>query len=116
MKKYYLYASLLLIVLFVVSCGGGVSGGTSAPTTGTATLTWTAPTTNFDNTPFIDPAGYRVYYGTASGNYDHSITLGNVTTYQLASLPVGHTYYFIVRVFNVAGVESDLSNEQNKTI
>jgi hypothetical protein len=117
MKKYYLYATLLFMVLLIVSCsGGGVSSGTSAHTTGTATLTWAAPTTNFDNTPFIDPAGYRVYYGTASGNYDHSITLGNLTTYQVTNLPVGHTYYFTIRVFNVAGVESDLSNEQSKTI
>src|ERR1700693_3523611 len=29
---------------------------------GTATLTWTAPTTNVDGTPLTDLTGYRIYF------------------------------------------------------
>jgi len=32
---------------------------------GTATLTWTAPTTRADGTSLRNLAGYRVYYGTS---------------------------------------------------
>src|SRR4030042_1896878 len=41
------------------------------------TLSWDAPTTNADGTPLTDLAGYKVYYGTASGTYGTPINVGN---------------------------------------
>jgi hypothetical protein len=56
-------------------------------------------------------AGYRVYYGTASGNYTTSVEVGNVTTDTVAGLTGGVTYYFAVTAFDTDGDESDFSNE-----
>jgi hypothetical protein len=37
---------------------------TVGATTGTATLSWSAPTTNTDGTPVTTLIGYHIYYGT----------------------------------------------------
>src|SRR3989304_6108420 len=47
---------------------------------GDAILSWNSPTTNMDGSPLNDLAGYRIYYGTASGSYSQQLNLGNVTT------------------------------------
>ncbi len=83
---------------------------------GEATLTWDPPTTNADGTPLTDLAGYKVYYGTESGNYSQSIDVGNVTTYTVSGLTNGQTYYFAVTAYDTSGNESDYSNERAKTI
>ena len=118
MRKTCLYVSWLLIAVFVVSCGGGGGdgGGNTAHSTGTATLTWTAPTTNADGSPLTDLAGFKIHYGTSSGSYTQTIDAGNVTTYQVSSIPRGATYYFVVTACNQGGVESDPSSEGSKTI
>jgi hypothetical protein len=56
-------------------------------------------------------AGYKVYVGTASGVYTTAIDVRNVTTYTVASLPPGQTYYFAVTAYDVSGFESGFSNE-----
>jgi hypothetical protein len=80
-----------------------------------AKLTWDAPTKNVDETDLIDLAGYKVYYGTLSGNYSSSIDVGNVMTYEIDSLSPG-TYYFAVTAYDTSGNESDYSNEMSKII
>ena len=40
-----------------------------------------APSINEDGTPLTDLAGYKIYYGTASGNYTNNVDAGNVTSY-----------------------------------
>jgi hypothetical protein len=67
-------------------------------------LTWDASTGTL--------SGYRIYYGTSSGNYSGMEETGNVTQYSLSNLPLQEktSYYFVVRAFNSAG-ESDPSNE-----
>lgn len=82
-----LLACISLLLLSGCGVGGGsepsglVSPGTnpggSGP--GKATVSWDAPTTHADGTDLTDLAGYKVYYGTASRNYN----LGSV------SLPIG---------------------------
>lgn len=56
--------------------------------------------------------GYRIYYGTSSGNYAGIEETGNVTQYPLSNLPLAEetSYYFVVKAYNNAG-ESDPSNE-----
>jgi len=84
---------------------------------GSVTLTWTPPTQNTDGTELTDLAGYRLYWGTSSGNYPSSVTIDNpgVTSYVLDGLAAG-TYYFAATAFNTAGVESDYSVEATKAV
>ena len=107
----------LFILLSFPSCGGGGggSGAGSISPSNSVTLAWDAPTTNADGTPLTDLAGYKVYYGTASGNYTVSKDVGNVLTYTITGLQTG-TYYFAATSYNTLGNESVYSNEVRKTI
>lgn len=123
MRKFNLYGFLLLMVFFTVSCGGsggGSGNGSGSTTSDTVTLTWTAPSENIDNSPLVDLQGYKVYYGDIPGTYDYSIDVGNVTTTTIQlndpSISKGRPYYFVVRAYNQAGVESNFSNELSKMI
>ncbi len=84
---------------------------------GTATLSWTAPTHNEDGTLLTDLAGYRLYWGTTSGNYPNSVTINNptVTTYLVENLSPG-TYEFVATSFNAAGIESRYSGSAMKVV
>jgi uncharacterized repeat protein (TIGR02543 family) len=78
---------------------------------GFATLSWDPPSINADGTPLTDLAGYKIYYGTSSGNYSQSIDVGNVTTYSVNNLTDGLTYYFATTAHDNSGNQSSLSNE-----
>jgi hypothetical protein len=104
----------------ITAASGSVSGTasltvTAVTTTGSATLAWSAPTTNTDGTLLTDLAGYKVYYGTSSGNYTSSLDIGNVTTYSVNNLALG-TYFFSVTAYDTSKIESSFSNEVSKTI
>jgi uncharacterized repeat protein (TIGR02543 family) len=60
-----------------------------------------------------DLAGYKVYYGTASGSYGNPTNVGNVTTYTLTGLTLGQTYYIAVTAYDTSNNESGYSNEVN---
>ncbi|MBI5742105.1 MAG: choice-of-anchor D domain-containing protein [Nitrospirae bacterium] len=77
----------------------------------TVTISWEPPVTNSDGSPLTDLAGYNIYYGTATGNYNNSIDVGNVTTYQITGLTSGLTYYFAAKAYDTSGNESLYSNE-----
>ena len=102
----------------VVGCGGGgqttITSSAGGPT-GSATLAWDAPTTNVDGTPIAGLAGFKIYYGTASGTYTGIVDVGSVTNYAINNLAVG-TYYFSVTAYDSVGSESDFSNEVSKTV
>jgi hypothetical protein len=85
--------------------------------TGSATLSWTPPTTNTDGSPLANLSGYRVYWGTASGDYPNSVTLNSsgLASYVVENLGPG-TYYFVVTALSSAGTESSFSNMGSKTI
>lgn len=87
--------------------------------TGSATLNWTAPVARADGSPLslADIDGYRVYYGTSSGNYPNSVNINDGTAVQftLNNLPVGR-YYLVMTTYDVAGRESVSSPEVIKTI
>ena len=80
----------------------------TAPTSGTATLTWD---------PETDPSviGYKVYTGTSSKTYGSPVNVGNATSFQIINLQSGKIYYFAVTAYNSAG-ESGYSNEGSKSI
>ncbi len=87
------------------------------PATGSATLSWTAPTENTDGTPIVGLAGYHIYYGTTENAWTTTITVASATetSYVVSGLAPG-TYYFAVVAFNSAGVDSPQSNVLSKTI
>jgi hypothetical protein len=60
--------------------------------------------------------GYKVYYGTGSGNYDWVLDVGNVTSITLTDLSEGFTYYFVVTAYDNSdpSLESTYSNEVSK--
>jgi len=85
--------------------------------TGSVTLSWTPPQQNTDGSALTDLAGYRIYYGTASQNYNNTVRIDNpgVSTYVVENLSPD-TYYFVATAVNSAGVESDFSGEAVKAV
>ncbi len=65
----------------------------------------------WDASPDADIAGYRLYYGNASGDYSDVIDVENTTVASVSNLKAGSTYFFAVTAYNTAGLESLLSNE-----
>jgi hypothetical protein len=75
-----------------------------------ANLAWDASTSS-------GVGGYKVSYGTSSGNYTSTIDAGNSTTYALSGLPEGTQYYFAVKAYDsTKTTESAYSNEVNLTV
>jgi Putative Ig domain len=95
---------------FTVTVAAGASSGS-------ATLSWVAPTSRTDGTALTNLAGFRIYYGTTSGSYPNSISITNpkLTGYTIDALPPG-TYYFVTTAFDAFGNESAYSNPVSKTI
>ncbi|HQI01919.1 MAG TPA: fibronectin type III domain-containing protein [Deltaproteobacteria bacterium] len=58
-----------------------------------------------------DLAGYRVYYGTASRDYESSLDAGDFTSIEIDGLTPGNTYYIAVTAYDDQGNESDFSDE-----
>ena len=56
-------------------------------------------------------AGYKVYYGQASGIYTNSIDVGNATRCIVSGLDEGKTYFFVAKAYSNSGEESDFSSE-----
>src|SRR5947199_316258 len=73
-------------------------------------LTWDAPL-QADGTPVPNLAGYKLYYGSQSGQYPMMIPVGLTTTFTVTNLSAGQTYYFAVKDYDSTGTESTFSNE-----
>ena len=73
------------------------------------TLAWNASTSS-------GIAGYKVHYGTSSGNYSAVIDVGNTTTCTVSSLQSGLTYYFAVTDYDTSGNVSGCSNQVSYTV
>ena len=65
----------------------------------------------WDSNTDPDLAGYKVYYGTASRTYGSPVNVGNVTSYSLAGLTQGQTYFIAVTACDTSNNESAYSNE-----
>lgn len=63
-----------------------------------------------------DIAGYKLFYGTSSGNYDVVIDVGNSTNHTVANLEEGTTYYFVATAYDTDNNESSFSEELPYTI
>jgi hypothetical protein len=89
----------------------------AAVTTNGVEVSWTPPTQNADGSTLTDLSGYKIHYGTESGNYSDSVALDSagLTRYSLDSLPKGKIYIAMTAV-NSAGAESDFSKEVTVTV
>ncbi len=86
-------------------------------TLGSATLSWSAPTTNEDGSPLTDLRGYRVYYGVEQSTLTRRIEVpdADVTSATIEELEPA-TWYFAVQAYTTDGTESTSSNVVSKTI
>ena len=89
--------------------GSLVTFGASRADAGSLTLAW-------DPNSESDLAGYILWYGTQPGTYTASIDVGNITSYRVANLNDGATYYFAIQAYDVAGMASTRSNEVSATV
>ena len=125
------FAVIIIVTISLLGCGGAVSTSElqppatstppttpttpATPGTGSATLSWAAPSTNVDGTPITALGGYKVYYGITPGVYT-SLDVGSVSTYQVPGLTIGQMYYFTVTAYDANGNESDYSTVVSKII
>jgi len=126
-KLYPILFPALVLLLAITGCGGyqidsdinSVSDSANTDiTTDSAnpvSLTWDPPTMNEDGTCLTEPAGYKIYYGTSSGNYTDSIDVGNIRTFLIDNIPLDPSYSgtwcFAVTAYDTSLNESDYSNE-----
>lgn len=100
------FRSLILLPLLLFSA-------VEAHAAGRAVLTW-------DQNTESDLAGYKVYMGTASGQYGPPVDVGLTATPQAPRHVVeplaDGAYYFAVTAYDQSGNESGFSNEDSKTI
>ena len=84
---------------------------------GTVEMCWTLPVRNADGSALTDLAGYHIYYGTSANALDNVVTIPSpgTTNYVLDNLASG-TWYFALRSYNRARVDSDLSPVIDTTI
>jgi hypothetical protein len=76
------------------------------------TIAWQPPSENEDGTPLTDLAGYRIYYGTSSGNYSEEVRLDSpgLTSYVVDNLAPG-TYFLVMTSVNSRDMESNPTPE-----
>lgn len=90
-----------------------VSFGTTPPAAaGHITWSWQAPTTNSDNTPLTDLAGYHLYVRSqAVATYPAPVVITNPSTQQYLSTNLIGNQCAEITAFNLAGLEGVTSDE-----
>ncbi len=96
---------LIIICLLLFCCSGSVL---AQDVDGGVTLAWDA---NLES----DLAGYKIYHGIETGNYDTVIDVTNVINYTVSSLTPSTLYYFVVTAYDLWGNESKFSAEVSAT-
>jgi hypothetical protein len=138
-RKLTVFIGLAALSLLLGACGGGGggSGGSGyaqatgmvdldaerisatdtnalAQRVGFVSLSWQAPTQRVDgeSLSMSEIAGYRIYYGTGSGDYNSVLSVDQPYTFTILidDLPVG-TYYFAMTTVDTNGIESGFSRE-----
>jgi Putative Ig domain len=94
-----------------------VSAPAPTPATGSATLSWVAPTQNTNGSPLTDLAGFKVYHGTSAAAMNNVIQLqgSSSSNYTFSQLAAG-THYFAVSAYTSGGTEGALSAVGSKSI
>ncbi len=90
---FILWASLLLLALYPVRSAANI-----------LTLAW-------DPNREYDLAGYKIYFGIQSGDYDSVIDVGNITQYTVTDLDPETQYYLALTAYDTSYNESEFSEE-----
>lgn len=79
---------------------------------GSVNLTWVAPTRNTDDTPLVNLAGFKIYYGVSSGAFSTVLDVANAatTTRTISGLAPGR-FYVAMTAYNSMNVESNRTGE-----
>jgi len=125
---HYLATALLLLL---TACGSGNDRPLSDGSDATATLSWTPPTQNTDDSPLTDLKGYWLYIGNSPDNLQRALdipatdangqpvtrhTLNSDDLFNLGNAPqAGETLYFALTAYNSLDIESRLSEIVFKT-
>ena len=94
-SSYLSFLFLLSVILFI-----SITNSFAAQ----VTLTWNISTAD-------DIAGYKIYYGNSSRNYNSFVDVGNQTSYTISDLVDGNTYFIAVTAYDINGNESGFSKE-----
>lgn len=88
-----------------------VSVTVTAAVTGSATISWTPPTTRTDGSALTNLGSYRIYYGTSPSTLTSTanVTNSSLSTFVISNLAAG-TWYFAMTALDAAGVESARTN------
>jgi hypothetical protein len=91
---------------------------TASAGTGSAKVTWVAPTENSNGTELTDLGGYYVHYGTDASELSEVVQISNSKTlsYEVTALATGKTWYFAVSSYTSTGVQSSLSAVSSKSL
>lgn len=100
---------------------GGSGGGGTIPTgNGSATVSWTIPTSRMDGSALsmTEISGYKVYYGISPSNLIGLVTVNDPYQQQqvLSGLATGVPFYFGVSLVDINGLESPVSKLVSKTM
>ena len=85
--------------------------------TGSASLSWVAPSTNVDGSTLSSFAGYKILYGTSPSALTQMVQIANpsVTTYAVSNLNSG-TWYLSLVVYTSDGTQSTPTNPVSVSI
>ncbi len=94
---------------------------TPTPLAPGALLSWVAPSSREDNTPIsmAEIAGYRIYYGSAQGDYRDQIEINDAYANSVDPSDLGiqsGSYYMVITTVDTDGRESVFSAEVAVTI
>jgi hypothetical protein len=104
LKRHFMKSLLKSLPVIVLVIGATLFGSSAGALAAVITLEW-------DPNVEEDLAGYRVYYGKASGSYRWAADVGNVTTRDLTGLTPGVTYFITLTAYDTSENENDFSNE-----
>jgi len=88
-----------------------------AGATGSLALSWAPPTQSADGSPLDDLAGYRIRWGTQTGDHPNLLELNNpgISSYVIDNLAPGN-YFLLVFAVDTSNNESGASNEADGTV
>lgn len=72
---------------------------------------WDPTTLRIDDSPVVEITGYRLYFGTSSGEYEHMVEVGTATVSVVEGLAEAQNYYFAATALDSYGTESGFSEE-----
>ena len=107
--SHFAFNSKRLLALFLFFLAVYYASFNSAAFAASVTISWNGNTE-------VDIAGYRLYYGTSSENYDFMIDFGNQTTGTINDLEPDNTYYIAATAYNTQDNESGFSAEVSYTV